>query len=74
MSKEVHITEAGNAYMVQLQVWTEGEGLNDHGKPNAVLSNGTKSDAELGAAVRKALATRIRTKKEKAAEPKAVEG
>ncbi len=67
--KEVRVTEVGNAYMVQFAVWaTTGveEGtLVDRGQPIAVLKEGPRVDEALGAAVRKALSTRIRTRKAK---------
>ncbi len=68
LEKSVRVTEVGNAYMLQLQVWTENDGLNDRGKPIAVLNTGGSVDKDLGAAVRKALATRVRRPKEEKAE------
>lgn len=67
--KRLVITEARNAVMLQLEVWPEGAPRYQggiplyHGKPVAVLN--TAVDAELGRTVRKALATRARTRKGK---------
>ena len=58
--KQLVITEVGNALMLQLEVYVENPG-EDHGKPIAILN--TAPDADLGKAVRKVLATRVRTRK-----------
>ena len=63
--KEVNITKVGNACMLYLKVFRDESNIGEnHGPPTAVLD--TATNADLGAAVRKALATRVRTKKEKA--------
>jgi hypothetical protein len=64
--KQVLVEEIGNGFLVQLEVWVHGVAEN-HGKPVAVQA-GPGADKDLGAAVRKALSTRVRTRKEKKGE------